>query len=249
MIERRIRSRMIMLGVHCFEHYLAVLRSSANEVMRLIERLTIKVSRFYRYPPAFDCVRDVVLPSLAQQREGAPIRIWSIGTGGGEEAYTLAMLLEAGGYAGTIEASDLDPGACAAARAGIYPGSALRDLPEGLAQRYLRPLPGGPEPRFAVCDELRDLVRLSVYDVTRPGLSPGEGCFDLVMCRNLLIYLEQTTQEKALRHMRNAVSEKGFLCLGEAEWPAPALVRTLDVVHQRARVIRAMSAHAPEAAA
>jgi two-component system CheB/CheR fusion protein len=249
MIERRIRGRMIMLGLSCFEHYLAVLRSSADEVMRLIERLTIKVSRFYRYPPAFDCVRDVVLPALACQRQGAPIRIWSIGTGGGEEAYTLAMLLHAGGYAGTVEASDLDPGACETARIGIYPSSALVDLPAALAQRYLRPLIGERQPRLRVREELRPLVRFSVYDVTRPGLPPGEGCFDLVMCRNLLIYLEPATQEKALRHLRNVMSEDGFLCLGEAEWPTPALAMTLETVHDRARVFQARDTRVPGASA
>ena len=250
MIERRIRSRMIMLGLARFEDYLQVLRRSADEVMSLIERLTIKVSRFYRYPPAFDCLRDVVLPALAKQRQGAPIRIWSIGTGCGEEAYTLAMLLEAGGHAGTIEACDLDPTTCEAARVGLYSPGTLADLPAALADRYLRRLPGERrQAQFTLRDDLRARVRFSVYDVTRPGLPPGEGCFDLVMCRNLLIYLEPAAQAVALWHLRSAMSTDGFLCLGEAEWPVPALMPTLEPVHERGRVFRARSAQPAAVAA
>lgn len=238
-VERRIRSRMISLGLTSFMDYLALLRSCRSEPLRLIERITIKVSRFYRHAPAFDCLRERVLPQLARQRGGAPVRIWSLGTGAGEEAYTLAMLLDEAGVPGTVEACDVDPAACEIARIGIYPSSALVELPPELAERYLEPSGTLRHPGFQVRDTLRPRVRFSVYDATRPGPPPGEGCFDLIACRNLLIYLQLAAQEQVLRHLRNALAEEGFLCLGEAEWPTPAVLGTLEPLPHRTRLFQA----------
>ena len=94
MLERRISNHLASSGVSSLDEYLSLLRTSAAEPFRLLERITIKVSRFYRHAPAFDHLRQVVLPELARARGGEPLLIWCAGCGAGEEAYTLAMLLE-----------------------------------------------------------------------------------------------------------------------------------------------------------
>lgn len=241
-VERRIRSRMLSLGIASPADYLTLLLTCDHEPLRLIERVTIKVSRFYRHAPTFDCLRKSLLPQLERQRRGAAVRIWSVGTGSGEEAYTLAMLLEEACIPGMIEACDLDASACEAGRAGIYPASALAELPAELASCYLERVTSGRHERFRVRDELKSRVRFSLYDATRPGLPPGEGCFDLIVCRNLLIYLEAATQERVLRHLRCSLSEEGFLCLGEAEWPPPQMLAALEPLAQRTRIFRAVGA-------
>jgi chemotaxis methyl-accepting protein methylase len=238
-VERRIRSRMMTLGISSFADYLARLRRCQDEPGRLIERITIKMSRFYRHPPTFDCLRESVLPQLARQRNGAPVRIWSLGTGAGEEAYTLAMLLDEAGIPGTIQASDIDAYACESGRGAIYPGSSLIDLPDELAQRYLQPVEGSRDVRFRVRNDLRGRVRFSVYDATRPGPPPGEGCFDLILCRNLLIYLQLPAQTCVLKHLRCAMSDDGFICLGEAEWPPRPIAATLQPLASHLRIFRA----------
>ena len=245
-VERRIRSRMMMLGIASFTDYLRLLQSCRLEPSRLIERVTIKVSRFYRHAPAFDCLRDQVFPELARLRGEQPVRIWSLGTGGGEEAYTLAMLLDAAQIRGNIEASDIDPSACETGRIGIYPANALAELPAGLAERYLEPVSVGPQWRYRVRDSLRSRVRFSLYDATRPGLPPCEGCFDLIVCRNLLIYLQPAMQERVLKHLRCTLSDGGFLCLGEAEWPAAGFMASLAPLGHRTRIFRALRATASE---
>ena len=246
-VERRIRNRMMSLGIASLIDYLELLSVCRTEPLRLIERVTIKTSRFYRHAPTFDCLRKRVLGELAELRQGAPVRIWSVGTGAGEEAYTLAMLLEEAGIAGTVEASDIDHSACDAGRAGLYPASAIEELPPELAKRFLEPTALAWRSRYRVTGALRERVRFSIYDITRPGLAPGEGCFDLIMCRNLLIYLQFATQEQVLRHLRSALSEWGHLCLGEAEWPTVGICATLKPLSHRTRIFRAIDAPRCEA--
>jgi chemotaxis methyl-accepting protein methylase len=236
-VERRIRSRMMSLRLSSLPQYLDLLRTCGSEPRRLIERVAIKVSRFYRHAPTFDCLRRVVLPELAGRRDGAPLDIWSVGTGAGEEAYTLAMLLDDAGMDGHIEASDIDPSAAEAARAGIYPAAALAELPGDLTDRYLEPVPCARHIRYRVSDVLRRRISFSHHDLTRPGTARS---YDLVLCRNVLIYLQPAVQARALGHLRAATRADGFLCLGEAECPTPEHSTTLRPLSHRTRVYRAL---------
>jgi chemotaxis methyl-accepting protein methylase len=235
-VERRIRSRMMSLRLSSFPRYLELLRTCDSEPQRLIERVAIKVSRFYRHAPTFDCLRHEVLPELATRRGGAPLGIWSVGTGAGEEAYTLAMLLDEAGMHGHIEASDIDPSAGEAARTGIYPAAALAELPRELTGRYLEPVACAHQIRYRVSDALRRRITFSHHDLTRPGDARS---YDLVVCRNVLIYLQPAMQARALGHLRAAMKADALLCLGEAECPTPEHTASLTPVSRRTRIYRA----------
>jgi chemotaxis methyl-accepting protein methylase len=238
-VERRIRSRMMSLRLAGLPEYLHLLRNCELEPLRLIERVAIKVSRFYRHAPTFDCLRREVLPELASLRAGEPLRIWSVGTGAGEEAYTLAMLLDEAGIPGEIEAGDIDPSACEAARLGLYPAAALAELPGELTDRYMEPVCCARQIRYRVSDVLRGRVRFALHDLTRPG-GPSTGTLqDLVVCRNVLIYLQPAMQARAIRHLRDAMSGDGFLCLGEAECLTPDHAEMLQALPHRTRIYRA----------
>src|SRR4051812_39589519 len=108
MLERRISRHYATSGAASSEDYLRQLQGSPVSAFRLLENLTIKVSRFYRHAPTFDHLSAELLPQLARERAGKPLRIWCAGCGAGEEAYTLAMLLEDAGIEGFIEATDID---------------------------------------------------------------------------------------------------------------------------------------------
>lgn len=240
-VHRRIRNRMISLGIVSMREYLELLEATEDESLRLLERITIKVSRFYRNPPTFDALRRSVLPALLQSRRRQPVRIWSAGCGCGEEAYTLAMLLEEAGEPGFIEASDLDATALDAARAGVYSPQALAELPSELATRFLEPLHAYGRPCYRVPDFLRRRVRFSHRDLTATDPAPGEGRFDLVCCRNVLIYLKRDLQERTLRAARGTLEAGGFLCLGEAEWPAALLATgSLAPLGRKTYIFRAL---------
>ena len=238
MLERRIANHFASVGAASNDEYLRLLRGSAAEPFRLLERITIKVSRFYRYAPAFDYMRDVLLPALAQARAGDPLRILSVGCGGGEEPYTFAMLLEQAGLNGIIEATDIDSTALNAARAGIYPLAAMAELPTPLLAEYLEPVVVRGQPRYRVQDNLHSRVRFSRADITGAAPAPDSERFDLVSCRNVLIYLQRPAQVTATRKLLDMLRVDGVLCLGEAEWPLPELAEQLEPLPHKTRLFR-----------
>lgn len=237
---RRVRNRMISAGIESYEHYAEYLRASDAEAQKLLERLTIKVSRFYRHVPSFDCLRESVLPSLAKLRAGKPLRIACHGCGHGEEAYTFAALMEEAGIAGHVEASDVDARALETARAALYEESALDTLPQPLRALCVEPAKAGRRSMFRVRQAVRARVRFSEYDLTSGLPPPGSAPFDIVSCQNVLIYLQRPVQERVSWMMRGCLAKGGFLCVGEAEWPPPAVAATLSVISHATRVFRAI---------
>jgi chemotaxis methyl-accepting protein methylase len=235
-VTRRVLNRMISVGADTFEQYLGLLCSDAAEPQRLLERVTIKVSRFYRNAHTFDLLRREVIPALAASRRGAPLRMWSAGCGCGEEAWTLAMLLEEAAVSGDVLASDLDPAALAVADAGCYRSAALEELPDDLRERFT--VQAGE--RHLVDPALRERVEFVRHDLTTASAAPDVGAgFDLVLCRNVLIYFAPRVQERALSLVRRSIVPGGYLCLGEAEWPMPSIAPSLTSLAHKARVFRA----------
>jgi chemotaxis methyl-accepting protein methylase len=221
MLERRIANHLASSGAGSVAEYLGLLRTIPAEPFRLLERITIKVSRFYRHAPAFDHLRD--------------------GCGAGEEPYTLAMLLEKAGIDGSIEATDIDASALNEARAGLYPLTSTAELPAALAAEYLEPVVAGGQPVYRVHEDLRARVRFTHHDVTSDVAAPGKGPFDLVSCRNVLIYLQRPAQLSATLRLIDVIREGGVLSLGEAEWPSPELMELIEPLPHRTRLFRLRS--------
>jgi chemotaxis methyl-accepting protein methylase len=236
-VQRRIANRMISVGADSFEDYLTLLRDSEEEPALLLNRVSSKVSRFYRNRASFDLLRTRVLPDLA--RSGAPLRIWSAGCGCGEEPYSLAMLLEQAGLPGAIEATDIDPAALAAAEGAVYAVEAAAELPAELGARYLAPVFNGSRHMVAVARQVRERVRFAAHDLLSRSI-PDDGRFDLVSCRNVLIYLQADVREQVLGTLRRAVRPGGYVFLGEAEWPSEALSASLESLGHSARLFRAL---------
>jgi chemotaxis methyl-accepting protein methylase len=233
-VARRTVNRMISVGAETYADYLEYLRQREGEAARLLEHVTIKVSRFYRHAPAFDALRRDVLPELARQAHDRPLTVWSVGCGCGEEPYTLAMLFAEAGMSCIIEATDIDPGALRRAARGYYTDAALIELPKDLRDRYLVRSDGF----YQVSAALREQVRFSHHDILASRAPPGEGLFDLVCFRNVLIYLGHEVQDLALHAARRAVRDEGYLCLGEAEWPSPEIAATLRPLAHETRIFR-----------
>jgi chemotaxis methyl-accepting protein methylase len=232
-LRRRVLNRMISVRARTFEEYLQLLGADEAEPERLLARVTIKVSRFYRNAQTFDALFNTVLPELLRHTE-APLRVLSAGCGNGEEAYTLAMLLEEREAPGTIDAIDIDPQALASAAQGHYEEAVLGELPLALRDRYLVPTANG----YEVTDSLRRRIVFSLRDITAMAPLARQARYDLVCCRNVLIYFERAIQERSLSTLCRSIRAGGFLCLGEAEWPMPTLAAAFQPLPHKTRIFR-----------
>ena len=197
--------------------------------------MTIKVSRFYRNGEVFDVLREHVLPALARQRAGEPLRIWSAGCGYGEEPYTLAMLLAETGVAGRVYATDIDRAALEGALAARYSDAALGELPLELRERYL----DSTADAHVVCEAVRSRVEFAYGDLTALPTETTQS-LDLICCRNVLIYLAHDIQRQVLHSLVADIRPGGYLCLGEAEWPAASVAPWLAPLGHKTRIFRVL---------
>lgn len=236
-LGRRVRNRMISAAVADAAAYLARLRAEPAETGRLLDRITIKVSRFFRNRDATEAVSRALAAAVGPARP--PLTVWSAGCGRGEEPYTLAILLaelgQTGGGEPPVLGTDIDPGALEAARAATYGPEALVEVPAGVRERWLVPAdrPGA----VRVAPGLRTRVALERHDLAREGV-PARAPFDLVSCRNTLIYFDAALQRRVLGILCDALAPGGLLWLGEAEWPSGPAADRLALVDRAARLFR-----------
>ncbi len=236
-LHRRVRNRMISANIATLPAYLEKLEADPLEAAQLVERLTIKVSRFFRDLGTFRAL-SAALARLRETRPG-PLSIWSAGCGFGEEPYGLAiLLLELGAADADILATDVDPAALDAARRAEYPEAALEDLPAPLRGRYLREQAAPNHPVFVPVDSVRARVRFELHDLAAAASAPDGGPFDLVCCRNVLIYLQPRLQQRVESLLARSIKPGGLLLLGEAEWLLAELAPAFEVVDRRARLFR-----------
>jgi len=237
---RRVRNRMIAAGARTLPEYHQQLEADPREAGALLERLTIKVSRFFRDEATFRALGE----ALARWDRVRPPSVWSAGCGQGEEPYSLAILLDAAGLgASRVLATDIDPSALAAAREGCYPEAAAQDVPAALRARAFDEEVTPRGRRLRVRPELRARVDFRAHDLLGDAL-PGGGRFDLVLCRNVLIYLERASQERVQRLLARSLAPRGLLCLGEAEWLLPPVAPRFEVIDRRARLFRSRAGDA-----
>ncbi len=221
MLSRRIKRRMAMAGIAELSDYQELLESSEEEQTALQEDLLIGVTRFFRDPEAFNELRTKAFKRLILDgEEGQPLRIWVPACSAGHEVYSIAILMfETMRELGVerelkIFATDLDVKALQRASLGAYSMSEVADVPVPLLSRYFEQRGNS----YCVRPELRTCVVFARHNlVTDPPFARS----DLVSCRNLLIYLEPTSQERALTTLFLALKpERGVLFLGTPESPA-----------------------------
>lgn len=209
-LEARVRERMRARGIEEATRYAEFL-ATRPELTALVELLRVGETRFYRHEAQMRAVVELVLPAM---RHGfGPAKVWSAGCATGEEPYTLAMLLSRGleGHRSLrVLASDISPASLEKARVGIYREAALGSLPAN----YRTGLEPANEGHFKVADGLKSLVEFEERNLAH-GSYPGS--FDLIFCRNVLIYFEETAKDAALRRLVKALKPGAFLFLGYSE--------------------------------
>ena len=222
MLTRRIGMRFYATGSADIEAYYQYLQSHPEEYELLMQAITIKVSHFFRNPLDFEIINRV-LGYLMQkkQEQKAPLRIWSAGCATGEEAYSMAILaaelLTGKSCAVEIFATDIDSEVLERARKGVYKTEFLKEVKFGLLQKYFIAHAG----RYELKASIREMVNFSFHDLLSsnnkvPSMSIY-GNFDIVLCRNAMIYYNSRFQDKMQTRLYESLNMGGYLMLGEAE--------------------------------
>jgi two-component system CheB/CheR fusion protein len=216
-VGRRIERRMGLCRIPDFEDYVAFLQKNPDECENLAKDMLISVTRFFRDPDVFSRLRETVLPGLVKESRGRPLRIWVPGCATGEEAYTIAMLLDDAltgcgetGQPYKIFATDLDRHALEIAGQGLYPESALEGVPDDFRIRYFTPDRGA----HLIARQLREHMVFAKHNILK---DPPFNRLDLISCRNLLIYLQPHAQQRVLSIVHFSLRQGGILVLGLSE--------------------------------
>lgn len=238
-MKRRIAIRMRSCRCHDASEYCTILQRSEQELDLLKKALTIHVSQFFRNPSVFAKLQTDILPYLFKRCDGVGkmLRFYSLGCAGGEEAYSLGMILrefysrQLLRTAPEISAYDIDSEILQAAVRAEYNEDRLKDLPDSFRERYFVPR----DQRMQVTAEIREMVSFHQHNIMDVGtLAPCQ----LVLCRNTLIYFTRLDQEKILCGIGAILPPGGILVLGKSETVAGEARRLFATVCPVERIYR-----------
>jgi len=223
-VDKRLIERCHATESVSFRAYFTLLRFEANgkELQALTNIMTVNETYFFREEYQLKSLVNSILPEIVARKRAAgdrsPIRIWSIPSSSGEEPYSIAMyLLEywPGIALWDVEiiASDIDTSILVKAKAGRYSARSVSQLPNVLLQKYFRPI--GDDYQMEV--DLRSSVEFTLVNLNDPLTTRPYRGFDVVFCRNLLIYFDDTSRRQAAEVFFDALNPGGFICLGHSE--------------------------------
>ncbi len=243
-IHRRIERRMAMRQIEDMEKYGDYLHKNSTEVEALFRDLLIGVTAFFRDPEAFEAFEKECLPKLFEDKpSNTPLRIWVPGCSTGEEAYSLAILveeyLEKHNRSDQVQifSTDIDADAVGKARSGIYPASIKADISDERLSKYFATDSGesnGNPGFYRIKKNIREKLIFSEHNLIK---DPPFSKLDLISCRNLLIYMNSELQKKVLSLFHYALKEGGYLFLGSSETVGNFSELFLNI-HQKAKIYR-----------
>jgi len=234
-LRRRVAVRMRALGVTTPQAYAALLEREPSEYKRLLRVLTINVSKFFRDRETWEAIRSRVLPQLLARDSAL---MWSAGSAAGEEAYSLAIFVwewkEQNGdrsWDGTrIIGTDIDQASLEAARVAEYSELALSETPVEFRRRWF-----SADPPFRLQQPIPSLVEFRHLDVLAGR--PEFDC-DLILCRNLLIYLDRPAQDRVFKTFVSVLRPGGYLVLGRVETLGASVRDGFETIDARERIFR-----------
>ncbi len=200
---------MRALGFSDFAQYYYYLTQNQEEFQKLLDTLTIKLSYFFRNSETFIYLKNEILPQFANNEK---IVIWSAGCAQGEEPYSIAIIASELGLMDktTIYATDIDDHALDKAKTGIYPSITLQYLPGQYIEKYFEKI----DDDFRVREDLKSIIRFCHLDLFEHF--PFGPC-DMIICRNVLIYMDRKAQSTLVRKFYEVLKPHGFLVIGKVE--------------------------------
>ena len=223
-IQRRVERRMAVHQIESIDEYLKYLQESNEEIDALFKDLLIGVTNFFRDSDTFKTLQETIIPKLFEGKSAdSLVRVWSAGCSTGEEAYSIAILLQEylesskQKFVTQVFATDIDPHAINFARSGIYPASIAADIPPKYLERFFTSDSGNLDSdalTYRINKNIRDMLIFSEQNIIK---DPPFSKMDLICCRNLMIYLSSDLQKKLIPLFHYALNPGGYLFLGTSE--------------------------------
>jgi chemotaxis methyl-accepting protein methylase len=237
-LRRRIGVRLRARGLHSYTDYARLLDGDAKEYEKLLDTLTINVTKLFRNWETWEAIARDVVPAIWSE-VSKDVRIWSAGCSSGEESYSLAVLFHR--HASMVReahrlsrvnilGTDIDRESLISAATGAFDDDAFTDTPAELRTAYF-----SATPPFTVRPEARGLVRFERRDLIRGDAPKG---LHLIACRNVIIYFDRTTQEQLFVRFHESLEPGGFLVLGKVETLLGATRSLFEPVDARERIFR-----------
>lgn len=209
-MKRRLTTLRMKRGYATFADFFRDMKQKPELLHEFLDRITINVSEFWRNPPRWETLERVFLPEMLSRSRR--IRCWSAACSTGEEPYTLAMILaELGALPeARIDGTDIDEGALHKAKLAVYQERSVRDVPDKYRRKYLR----RENDHYIVCDEIRRSVSFRKHNLLEDPFDSG---FDLIICRNVLIYFTEEAKHLLYQKFARALKPGGILFVGGTE--------------------------------
>jgi chemotaxis protein methyltransferase CheR len=220
-VDRRLLERMEAKNCVTFREYFMLVRfeASGEELQHLTNVMTVNETYFLRETYQFDCLVNSILPEVVKNKtDSRPIKIWCIPSSSGEEPYSIAMYLleywkDIENYDVEIIASDIDTGILNQARIARYSARSVQKVEAPWLKKYFRR--DGEE--YQLIDDLRQAVEFTKVNLNEPSETRSYRDFDVIFCRNLLIYFDDLSRKAAAETFFDALSPGGWVCLGHSE--------------------------------
>ena len=218
LVKARLLKRLRHLRLSGFDHYLKYLANdkSGIEIRAMVDVLTTNKTNFFRESDHLDFLRDEIVPGLSRE----PIRIWSAGCSSGEEPYSIAIVLSQSipdieKRDVRILATDISDRMMERARQGLYDGETLKSVPPQLKHKYFMNTEIAGVRKYRVVSQLQSMVCFAKLNLMEEW--PMRGLFDVIFCRNVMIYFDKPTQENLVRRFWSMLREGGYLLVGHSE--------------------------------
>ena len=247
LVIEKIKKRMHSLRIKTPQTYLDHFRQDSSEAELLVQEIGIKVSSFFRNSMAYEIIEQRLLPTiidLNRRKKSHVIRIWSAGCCTGEEPYSIAILLhrilkdEIKNWQLHIFATDIDQKILNKAAEGVYHRDSLINTKLGIIDEYFTLV----KEQFILKPVICSMVNFSFDDLSSTNkVAPAAsifGSFDLVLCRNVLIYFNVKTKQQVLQKIFKSLGHNGYLVLGESEWISEIKTGTLIEIDTKNRIYK-----------
>jgi chemotaxis protein methyltransferase CheR len=215
-LESRLKERLREKGVDTVKAYYSTITTNKEELKGFLDAITTNLTRFFRNQPHFDAFEHYVIPEFINNIKkggGNTIKIWSAGCSTGEEPYTIAMLLSEilpPGWKFEILASDISLKCLMTAKEGFYADNRIEGIPPNYLSKYFDKVDGG----YHIHADIHSKIKFDYHNLKNDS---GQRGFDIVFCRNVIIYFDEVAQTAVINRFWDAMASKSFLFIGHSE--------------------------------